>query len=665
MCVSLRALLCYNIFIYGTYGIRRIAEVQEPGLVTVDVTQLFAGLDHIEGQGKSTGFMCCCRSKCGSCKIVEWIDGGSHCKNAIDEGRKLGNSFHKHSSSHRPADGRVCLVDKKDLAKDRTADFILQRSNVKFDTRGRIFLNAVAEESKGRTSTVEFILQHKRKLQAMAAIKRLKKAAKESNGRTLNPKMARDDSACAPSSPTSRNVTIQPSGVVNEPTPTVKTLTVYLLRHGQSTWNVFTETKFKNGKRKALMGEYKDAQLTSTGVDQAISSQEYFRETLADVEPRFVQVAGSLLIRAYDTVVAATFPLWSSDSWKAKGYEYFFDQVPAFMEFGGQDTERISGSLDYSPVRLSRSALPEHGVIPAGMGESFEQHYDDDDPNAWLTKRPWKVQTKYPRFGTWRKCNKNKAQLDKAISYMVDVANSGKRHLIVGTHSNFIRCLMQHAAGTGIVEKKIVEKKKLGVTFKETRVEATWAGTKKTTYNVHEKKIANGGVLSFDLKVEPSAAKVTFEKLRVQTPRRGYPYRGKLTVQVLQGNRLVAMDKLGKSDPYVRISFGDYKGKSKTVWNTLNPKWGFLQEFPLASFMQVVRLQIWDKDIGVGGDDFMGDLTIPIDYLEKKQGQHVQMTLPVANVPGGKEGGSVVLKVMFSLAGMIRRRSGRKNLFRK
>lgn len=54
---------------------------------------------------------------------------------------------------------------------------------------------------------------------------------------------------------------------------------------------------------------------------------------------------------------------------------------------------------------------------------------------------------------------------------------------------------------------------------------------------------------------------------------------GTLTVSLLRGSGLAAADSNGKSDPYVKLSLGKSKAKSKTIPKTLDPEWNERFEF--------------------------------------------------------------------------------------
>jgi hypothetical protein len=94
--------------------------------------------------------------------------------------------------------------------------------------------------------------------------------------------------------------------------------------------------------------------------------------------------------------------------------------------------------------------------------------------------------------------------------------------------------------------------------------------------------------------------------------------RGKLTLAVLRGSDLKAMDLNGKSDPYVEVSVrtGAKIGGKKTdiistpvIKKTLNPTWtkgnSITRHAVADTKYDVVKFKVWDKDT-LSSDDLMG-----------------------------------------------------------
>ncbi|KAL0278274.1 UNVERIFIED_CONTAM: hypothetical protein PYX00_000131 [Menopon gallinae] len=90
-----------------------------------------------------------------------------------------------------------------------------------------------------------------------------------------------------------------------------------------------------------------------------------------------------------------------------------------------------------------------------------------------------------------------------------------------------------------------------------------------------------------------------------------------VTIVLVEGKNLQAMDIDGFSDPYVKFRLGNEKYKSKVIYKTLNPSW--LEQFDLHLYddqNQELELTIWDKDRSK--DDFMGRCCIDLSQLERE-----------------------------------------------
>ncbi|XP_074300537.1 protein C2-DOMAIN ABA-RELATED 7-like [Silene latifolia] len=90
---------------------------------------------------------------------------------------------------------------------------------------------------------------------------------------------------------------------------------------------------------------------------------------------------------------------------------------------------------------------------------------------------------------------------------------------------------------------------------------------------------------------------------------------GELKIKVIRGMNLVIAD-LTSSDPYVVITIGTQKVKTKYVYDNCNPYWN--DEVTLAVFDldTPIKLMVYDKDLFTS-DDYMGEVRIDIiPYLE-------------------------------------------------
>lgn len=98
-----------------------------------------------------------------------------------------------------------------------------------------------------------------------------------------------------------------------------------------------------------------------------------------------------------------------------------------------------------------------------------------------------------------------------------------------------------------------------------------------------------------------------------------------LYVKVISGRRLPPKDFLtGTSDPYVIVTAPLKNGgaasiRSKIVSSNLNPEWGEVFAFPLATIdhtvCSAVNLEVWDYDM-LSPDEFMGLAQVPFDDVD-------------------------------------------------
>ena len=87
-----------------------------------------------------------------------------------------------------------------------------------------------------------------------------------------------------------------------------------------------------------------------------------------------------------------------------------------------------------------------------------------------------------------------------------------------------------------------------------------------------------------------------------------------MTVTVIRGRNLTAMDSGVSSDPYVVVQVGSQTKKTWPKLKTLNPEWNEKMEFKISPDDRInadIIFQCFDKDL-LGHDDDMGRFTIPI-----------------------------------------------------
>ncbi|XP_071033844.1 multiple C2 and transmembrane domain-containing protein 1 isoform X2 [Parasteatoda tepidariorum] len=92
-----------------------------------------------------------------------------------------------------------------------------------------------------------------------------------------------------------------------------------------------------------------------------------------------------------------------------------------------------------------------------------------------------------------------------------------------------------------------------------------------------------------------------------------------ITIVLVEGKNLLAMDENGTSDPYVKFNLGTERYKSKVMFKTLNPQW--LEQFNLHMYSdqpKILEISVYDKDFH-GKDDFMGRCTIDLSGFEEEK----------------------------------------------
>ena len=93
---------------------------------------------------------------------------------------------------------------------------------------------------------------------------------------------------------------------------------------------------------------------------------------------------------------------------------------------------------------------------------------------------------------------------------------------------------------------------------------------------------------------------------------------GMVHVLVVQARGVMAMDGGTSSDPYCKITLGKEKVKTKTLNNTLNPKWR--EAFDLNWYEELddfIDIAMFDHDVG-GKDDRMGRVEIDLRDLTRE-----------------------------------------------
>ncbi|XP_069081588.1 multiple C2 and transmembrane domain-containing protein 1 isoform X3 [Pleurodeles waltl] len=109
--------------------------------------------------------------------------------------------------------------------------------------------------------------------------------------------------------------------------------------------------------------------------------------------------------------------------------------------------------------------------------------------------------------------------------------------------------------------------------------------------------------------------------------RKSQLWRGIVSLTLIEGKDLKAMDANGLSDPYVKFRLGHQKYKSKTMPKTLNPQWREQFDFHLYEERGgIIDITVWDKDAGKR-DDFIGRCQVDLSTLSKEQTHKLELQL--------------------------------------
>ncbi|KAH0628090.1 hypothetical protein JD844_008808 [Phrynosoma platyrhinos] len=109
--------------------------------------------------------------------------------------------------------------------------------------------------------------------------------------------------------------------------------------------------------------------------------------------------------------------------------------------------------------------------------------------------------------------------------------------------------------------------------------------------------------------------------------RKAQLWRGIVSITLIEGRELKAMDSNGLSDPYVKFRLGQQKYKSKIVSKTLNPQWREQFDFHLYDERGgIIDITVWDKDAGKK-DDFIGRCQVDLSTLSKEQTHKLDLPL--------------------------------------
>ncbi|CAL1603896.1 unnamed protein product [Knipowitschia caucasica] len=93
---------------------------------------------------------------------------------------------------------------------------------------------------------------------------------------------------------------------------------------------------------------------------------------------------------------------------------------------------------------------------------------------------------------------------------------------------------------------------------------------------------------------------------------------GRLLVTILEATELKAAKPNGKSNPYCEVTMGAQIFTSRTLNDTLNPKWNFNCQFHIKDIYQdVLCITIYEKGL-FSPDDFLGRTEVPVATIKKE-----------------------------------------------
>ncbi|XP_066497153.1 extended synaptotagmin-3 [Hoplias malabaricus] len=131
----------------------------------------------------------------------------------------------------------------------------------------------------------------------------------------------------------------------------------------------------------------------------------------------------------------------------------------------------------------------------------------------------------------------------------------------------------------------------------------------------------------------PLIDQVKVDQMRFPLPR------GVVRVQVVEAQDLVAMDTLmmglvkGKSDPYAVLIVGNQRFQTKTIKETLNPRWNEVYEFVVHEAPgQELEVELFDED--KDQDDFLG--RFKLDFGEVKKEKEIDKWFTLQDIQSGK-----------------------------
>merc|ERR1712042_278567 len=161
---------------------------------------------------------------------------------------------------------------------------------------------------------------------------------------------------------------------------------------------------------------------------------------------------------------------------------------------------------------------------------------------------------------------------------------------------------------------------------KDVQIESTTAKGGKGLKDIlnREKKVSSETIVKPDQSIEPEVI--------IPKPREVEP--GLISVTVHKARDIEKNGMFGKADPYVIMTHGDQKAKSKTIKNNYNPEWEFNAKFNIKKdAAEGIKISVFDDDIGK--DDALGMKVLDIGSVQDYQ-QLKNQWIPLENCKSGE-----------------------------
>merc|ERR1712106_1018955 len=126
---------------------------------------------------------------------------------------------------------------------------------------------------------------------------------------------------------------------------------------------------------------------------------------------------------------------------------------------------------------------------------------------------------------------------------------------------------------------------------------------------------------------------------------------GQVVITVYKAKDIEKKGKLGKADPYVKITLGKQKAKSSTVKNNHNPEWNLKATFGVdQNITEGINIEVFDDDLGK--DDSLGSTFIDISKVQEHH-QFLNQWIPLEKCKSGE----VFLSVEFIPLSMVQQQN--------